>query len=234
MDNLPRKQKEYFQRIKQALGEGDESAFTDLVRQKDPLAIRHDLSTTLGQHVRENYDSPLNVFENKKLLENVPVEYTDLPEGIAGRYNITDSKVLVPKTIEGLENRQTGSLLHELGHAEDRLKGFAGSEALDPKILKQLGAESAEQAFGKHHKAGFFEKEALMKLLKNKKLSSAVLPLIKGLPIAGALYGMSQGDAFAADPTGLLQSDELGSGELPPEEMKKRERFNKLKQKMEK
>jgi hypothetical protein len=32
------------------------------------------------------------------------------------------------------------------------------------------------------------------------------------LPIAGAAYGLSQGDAFAADPTGMLQTDELGKG----------------------
>lgn len=234
MDKLPRKQQEYFQRIRQALGEGDESAFADLVRQKNPLAIREDLVNVLGQHTLENYDEPLNVFNDKKLLENIPTEYTKMPKGIAAQYDPNTNGILMPKANPDLANKQAGLIIHEGGHKMDALKGFDASEPFDPKFLKKYGAEAAEDAFGKHHSSGFFEKEALMKLLKNKKLSSAVLPVLKGLPIAGALYGMSQGDAFAADPTGMLQTDELGAGSdiLPPEEMIKRTRFNKLKQKL--
>lgn len=254
MADLPRQQKEYFQRIKQALGTGDEDAYADLVRQKNPLAIRQDLSTTLGQHVRENYDSPLNAFEDKKLIENIPIEYTNLPSNIAGKFDAPEGKIILPKVVEGMENRQTGTLLHELGHAQDVSKGITTSEKFDPRFLKQLGAEASENAFGKHHTAGFFEKEALMKLLQNKKLEMA-LPLMKaaGIGALGASVVGIGNKAMAGDVGGAgldtadLATDmiplvgeikmagtpsELGSGELPPEEMENRQRFNQVQKRL--
>ena len=63
---MARKQDEYFANIKKALSSKDDEMLSDLVRQKSPLAIREDLANVLGQHVNENYDSPLNIFENKK------------------------------------------------------------------------------------------------------------------------------------------------------------------------
>lgn len=233
MADVPKKQQEYFNRIKRALGSGDEQEFADMVRQKNPLAIREDLSNVLGQHALENYDEPLNVFQDKKLLENIPTEYTSMSKGIAGQYNPTTGGILMPKANPELANKQAGVLIHEGGHKMDALKGFDTSEAFDPKLLKKLGGEAAEEAFGKHHKGGFFEKEALMKLLQNKKLS-ALTPLLKAAGPAAALYGMSQGDVFAADPTGLLQTDELGQGsdvtEMPSEAKETNRRFKKIRQ----
>ncbi len=233
MADVPKKQQEYFNRIKKALASGDEQEYADLMRNKNPLAIREDLSNVLGQHVLENYDEPLSVFEDKKILENVPTEYTKMPKGVAGQYDLSTGGVLMPKANPDLINKQTGVKLHEFGHKKDILKGFDASEAFDPKLLKTLGAEAADEAFAKHHKGGFFEKEAIMKLLRNKKLS-ALAPLLKAAGPAAAIYGMSQGDVFAADPTGMLQTDELGKGsditEMPSEAKETNRRFKKIRQ----
>lgn len=233
MADVPKKQQEYFNRIKRALGSGDEQEFADLVRQKNPLAIREDLANVLGQHTLENYDEPLNVFQDKKLLENIPTEYAKMPKGVAGQYNPSTGGVLMPKSDSMFANKETGVLLHELGHKNDALKGFEASEAFDPKLIKKFGAEAAESAFSKHHAGGFFEKEALKDLLKNRKLAT-MLPVLKAAGPAAAIYGMSQGDVFAADPTGLLQTDEIGKGsditEMPSEAKETNRRFKKIRQ----
>jgi hypothetical protein len=252
MDKLPKKQQEYFDRLKKSLSSADEQEFADLVRQKDPVGIKRDLSQVLGQHVRENYDNPLEVFEKKKILETVPVEYMDLPENIKGKYNVTKDKILLNKVLPELDNAQTGTLLHELGHKNDRLSGFTASEKFDPLLLKKVGAEAAEEAFSKHHKSGFFEKEALMSLLKNKKLAT-LAPLLKatgigamGLTAAGIGNKAMAGDfKGATSDVGELAYDVLepsivtaaaptmmGNSELPQEEMERRSKFNLLRKKL--
>lgn len=252
MADLPKQQKEYFSRIKQALSSGDEDELANLVRQKDPLAIRHDLSTILGQHVQENYDNPRNIFSEKKLIEDIPVEYTDLPEGIAGKFNKTEGKILVPKVDLEKTPRQIGVESHELAHALDKAKGFEGSQKFNPSMLKKTGLEAAEEAFGGHHARGFFEKEALLDLLRNKKLGM-LAPVLKAAgigAIGAAAAGIGEkamaGDlSGAASDTGELAYDviappalqaasptTLGNSELPPEEMEKRQKFNQLKQKL--
>lgn len=254
MSDRPKKQREYFQKIRKALESGDEEMYQDLVRQKNPLAIRHDLSEITGELVKEGYENPLNAFQNQKLLETVPVEYTNLPKTSAGRYNLSEGKILLPKVQGDMTDKQLGTLVHEFGHEDDRLKGFTASEAFDPSLLKKTGAEAAEAAFGKHHARGFFEKEAIIDLLKNKKLATA-LPILKAAGI-GALGASAIGignKAMAGEigQAGLDTADlatdfipgvgeakialtpsELGSGELPPEEMLKRERFNQLQKRL--
>ena len=176
MTDVPRKQQDYFNKIKEALSSGDNDMLSDLVRTKSPLAIRNDLSTTLGQHVRENYDNPLNVFQNKDILEDVPVNYSKLPEGIASRYSKGENKIYLPYEDLNNQNRQMGSRLHEYGHANDALTDFEGQplQSSTDDLSKLSGLQSAEDAIGQHHSSGFFEKDALEQLLQNKKLGGTM------------------------------------------------------------
>ena len=256
MADLPRKQREYFSNITKAVESGDDEMLADLVRQKTPKAIREDFTNVLGGHVNDNYDNPLNIFENKKLLEELPVTYTNnLPKGIAGQY-VKQNGLYLPK--EDLSNlsKQTGVKVHEYGHYNDLLKGFDESQPFQKTkaLLNNTGLQAAEDAFGKHHASGFFEKEALADLLKNKKLATA-LPLLKAAGVGALGYqalGIGQ-KAMAGDigEAGLDAADmgtdfipgvgeakmaisptQMGNAELPPEVMEERERFNKTKQKL--
>jgi hypothetical protein len=227
VSEIPKKRQREFDDLKKALGIGDEEALADITRNKTPSTIKDDLSTILGQHVRENYDNPLNAFENKKILESVPVEHVKLPENILGKYSLTENKIYLPHANLEIPSRQMGTKIHEFGHADEVLtKGVKYAQPLEEvqKLFKGSGIENATEAFGKHHKAGFYELEALKKLLKGGKLAiSGLAPIAKALPVAGTVYGMSQGDAFAADPTGMLQTDELGKGS---DETKDKEQFD--------
>lgn len=263
MSEIPKKRQEYFDQLKKALETSDDEMLQFLTRGKDPLAIRNDLGTALGQHVRTNYDEPLNIFKNKDILKEIPVTRTsDLPSGIVGRFApgengiyTKEQGIILPKENPDLINRQTGTMLHEYGHPNDRLSGFDKSEPFSKtKSILKSGLEGAEEAIGSHHKAGFFEKEALVDLLKNKKLST-VLPLLKaaGIGAAGvAALGIGE-KAMAGDLPGAgmdavdlvtdyapvvgevkaaISPSPLGNSELPPEELEKQERFNKLKAKL--
>ncbi|MFZ4411502.1 MAG: hypothetical protein ACOYOV_00365 [Bacteroidales bacterium] len=232
MSEIPKKRQALFSDLGKALGVDDEEAIADLLRNRDPMAIRNELGTMLGQHVRENYDSPLNAFKNKEILSQVPIEHTKLPSDIAGRYNLGENKIYLPHENLEIPSRQMGTKLHELGHADDVLtKGVTSAQPLSEvaNTLKGEGLENALKAFGKHHEGGFFEKEALQSLLKGGKLGlSALAPLAKIAGPAAAIYGMSQGDAFAADPTGMLQTDELGKGSdvVPEDNEGEKQKYN--------
>lgn len=249
MSELPRKQQEYFNQIKKALGSDDEEMLTDILRNKNPLAIREDLATTLGQHVNENYDRPLNIFENQKLLEEIPVNYTEnLPSGTAGKY-IKEKGLYLPKENLSEFAKQTGVKVHEYGHANDDLKGFNDPQSFSrtKAIMKGTGLEAAENAIGKHHASGFFEKEALKDLLKNKKLKM-IAPLAIGASalgignkaIAGEYgeAGLDTADLVTDYTPGVgqikdaIRPTEMGNAELPLEEIIEKERFNKLRQRL--
>ena len=179
MSDIPRSQRDYFNKIKQALGSGDNEMLSHLVRTKNPLAIRHDFSTALGEHVRENYDNPLNIFTNKDILQDVPVNYTKLPSGVAGRYSKGENQIYLPHEDLEIPNRQMGTRLHEFGHADDALHKFNGNAELPDFADKLSGLDSAEEAIGGHHSSGFFEKDALQQLLQNKTLGE---PMARRLP----------------------------------------------------
>lgn len=263
MTEIPKQRQEYFNRLKKAMSEGDEDASEFLTRGKSPLAVRSDVSTMLGQHMNENYDDPLNAFANKDELSQIPVTYTkDLPPDIAGRFvkgengiYTKDQGMFLGKQDPDLLHRQMGIKMHEYGHPNDIINKFEESQPFD-KIKNKLGTglSAAEEAIGKHHASGFFEKEALMDLLKNKKLAMA-LPLIKAAGVGALGYqalGIGQkamagdvGEASmdAADMTTdfipgvgeakmAISPTQIGNAELPPEVMEERERFNKTKQKL--
>jgi hypothetical protein len=253
MGNIPKKQQEYFNEIKKALGIDDTEYLESLVRNKNAYGIRDELGTILGQHVAENYDTPLNVFEQKELLKDVPVKYEKM-SGKAGYYTPkTNTITLQPEDLSKLE-KQMGTKIHEFGHANDRLKGFP-SVPVNESSMKKLGLDAAEIALSPHHKSGFFELEALKDLLKNKKIAGLALPLLKAAGV-GALgasaLGIGQkamaGDfGEAASDTADLATDltpvlgevkaainptMMGNAELPQEEMEKRNRFNELRKKV--
>jgi hypothetical protein len=205
MDKLPKKQKEYFAALRKAISTGDDDMLRDLVRTKNPLAIREDLASALGEHVAENYDDPLNIFKKKEILKEIPVNYTDnLPKGITGKY-IKEGGLYLPKGGEETA-KSLGVKLHEYGHANDSIDTNQIGDVFDKANLKKAGIEAAEQSFGKHHKTGFFEKEAISKLANNKKLS-ALLPLLKGAGV-GAI-GLA-----AADMGNKVMAGEIGGASL--------------------
>jgi hypothetical protein len=253
MSEIPKKRQQLFEDLKKYLGAGDDDAVSDLLRNKDPIAIRNELGTALGQHVKQNYDSPLNVFENKKILETVPTEYTKLPDNLNGMYHLDENKIYLPHENPELLNRQMGTKLHELGHADEVLnKGMKSGVPLEEvkHLLKGTGLQNAEEAFSGHHKVGFFEKEALQKLLRNGKLGlGAILPAVGALGIGAAALGMGN-KAMAGDFKGAagdaadlatdfvpgvgeakmaITPSELGDAEIMPEDQKK---FWELKQKL--
>lgn len=298
MSEFSRKQQEYYDSIKKAIESGDHDMLQNLFRNKDSLAIRHDLSTALGQHVNDNYDDALNIFQNKAKLEEVPINYTDkLPDRVAGRfvdkqgaeYIKGKEGIFLPVNSSDSLSRQTGTRIHELAHANDRINNFRESNPF-PKTKEALsatGLEKAEEIIGDHHKVGFLEKEALKDLLQNKKIQSLAAiggPLAKaaglgalGLSVAGVANKAMAGEPVeaakdAADigsyfipyvgemrmakdigeglynaPKYLydkitekpsvyekeLAESESETGDLPVSIVKERERFNKLKNKIQ-
>jgi len=211
---LPKKRQDLLNDLKKYLQIDDEDAVSDLLKNRDPMAIRDEMSTALGQHILQNYDKPVNAFKDSHILSEVPIEYTNLPENIAGKYNLSKNKILLPKENPELIERQTGTLMHELGHAKDwlidKIKGSNLNES--NSALKGSGLEAAEKIFGNHHSNGFFEKEALQKLLKGGKLAIPALALGSTLYSAGSKA--SEGDipgaalkvGSAIDPTGTVNA----------------------------
>lgn len=209
---IPKKEDEFLKELFKAAESGDEEAQRFLFRNRDHHAVRSVYSKGLGKLVNENYDNPLNVFQNKEILKEVPIEYGNLPENIAGRFSQTKNKITLNPNNSDLLHKQTGVKIHELGHANDALSGFESQPIITPD-RKLIGLDAAEQAFSDHHQAGFFEKDALAKLLKNKKLS--MLPaLATGAALLGASERANAGDYSGAalegaglvDPTGLAQA----------------------------
>lgn len=117
------------------------------------------------------------------------------------------------------------------------------------------GLSKAEDFFQNHHiNDSIFEREGLTRLLKGKKLST-LLPLLKATGIGALGYqAMGIGNKAMAGELGeaaldtadmatdyipsvgqvkdAIRPTEMGQAELPPEEMVKREKFNKTKQRL--
>jgi hypothetical protein len=160
-------------------------------------------------------------FEKPELLDNISVSENPkmlAAENATGLYIPKDKKIV----LNSGEDLATG--LHELSHPYDEaahgyfnltdaLTGNKKAKGLD---LGAKGLEAAEEL----NKGHFFQDgikglEQLKRLMKGDKLRSIASTLAPALKYAGpaaAAYGMYQGDAFAADPTGLLQADEVGKG----------------------
>lgn len=216
MSEIPKKMQQHFEDIKKYLGIGDEEAVQELLKNRDPYAIRNILGTALGQHVNENYNTPTNAFENSKLLEKTPIQYGKLPANIQSEYNPTSGGILMPRQNPDIAHAQTGDLLHELGHKDDiENKGWQYNLAKDiseqPGSMKDVtGLPAALKEFGNHHESGFFEKEALQKLLSGGKLGvlgalgAGAMALGAGnKAMAGDLPGAALDAGAIVDPTGI-------------------------------
>ena len=237
-----------------------------LLKGVDPIEVRMLLQETLGDHVFENYDLGLpKAIREAQKIEAMPLlkkasmnMYDELPEINVNK--LYEDKIKKPvklsifkdasddlgyvdlaekatPTIHLNQNMMQkspgGVILHEADHLSDALnKNYIPKE--DMLDTAKLGLKGAEEAFAKHNKRGFFELEALKKLTKNKLLG-AVPFLGAGL---SAYSVLDSGDVMAADPTGLLQSDEVGVGsdELPDQSTKDiyNARMKKTKQMLEK
>ena len=115
-----------------------------------------------------------------------------------------------------------GVILHETDHLSDALnKNYIPKQDMLDTV--KMGLHGAEEAFAKHNKRGFFELEALKKLLANKKLQAAIPVVGAGL---AAYSVLDSGDVMAADPTGMLQSDAIGEGSDEIPDIGKRDVYN--------
>ena len=214
---------------------------SSLLKGMDPIEVRMLMQETLGDHVFENYDIGLpKAMKEAQRIQSLPLAqkatmnmYDELPEINVNKLYEQPIKKPVKLSIfkdasddlgfvdlakkdtptinlnaNMMQKSPGGVVLHEADHLSDALnKSYIPKE--DMLNTTKLGLEGAEQAFAKHNKRGFFELEALKKLMNNKKLQAAI-PIV-GAGLAG--YSMlDSGDAFAADPTGLLQSDTVGEG----------------------
>lgn len=216
-----------------------------LLKGVDPVEVRMLLGNTLGDHIFENYDIGIpkamreaNRISELPLIQKASMDmYDELPEinvnklyenkikrpvklslfkDLSDDMGYVDLKEIETPTIHLNKNftpkSPGGVILHEADHISDALnKDYIPK--LDMLKTTKTGLKGAEEAFAKHNKRGFFELEALKKLTKNKLLSS--------VPVLGAglaAYSvLDSGDVMAADPTGILQSDEVGAGsdEIP-------------------
>jgi hypothetical protein len=129
----------------------------------------------------------------------------------------------INKNPELFQKNPRGLILHEADHISDALnKNYIPKEDATNTIKK--GLEGAEEMFGKHHKRGFFELEALKKLTKNKLLGA--VPVIGTALTANEI--LKSGNVFAADPTGMTSSENVGEGSdiLPQEDLAEKQRYN--------
>ena len=225
-----------------------------LLKGVDPIEVRMLLQETLGDHVFENYDIGLpKAMREAQKINELPLlkkasmnMYDELPEINVNK--LYEEKIKKPVKLSifkdasddlgfvDLAKKETptinlnqnmlqkspgGVILHEADHLSDVLnKGYIPKQ--DMIDTAKMGLEGAGEAFAKHNKRGFFELEALKKLTKNK--------LLQAVPVLGAgLTGYSMlesGDVMAADPTGLLQSDEVGTGSDEIPDIGKRDVYN--------
>ena len=217
----------------------------NLLKGFDPIEVRMLLQNTLGDHVFENYDIglPKAMREAQKINEMPLLKkasmnmYDELPEIDVNK--LYEEKIKKPVKLSifkdssddlgfvDLAKKETptinlnqnllqkspgGVILHEADHLSDALnKGYVPKQ--DMLDTAKMGLEGAGEAFAKHNKRGFFELEALKKLTKNKLLGA--VPYVGAALTANEVF--DSGDVFAADPTGMLKSDNVGEGsdEIP-------------------
>lgn len=168
----------------------------------------------------------LQPFYNEKIVNPRLKVFNDMEAGADLGFIETGKKNPIinvnEKALELFEPE--GIAIHEGQHTIDELKGFIPDD--ERKILeavKKNGLGNAKELFKGHHKKGFFEYDTLLSLAKNKKLQAA-MPLVG--PALGAYSMLESGDVFAADPTGMFQSDNVGEGSDEVPDQGKKDIFN--------
>lgn len=222
----------------------------NLLKGVDPIEVRMLLQETLGDHVFENYDIGLpKAMREAQKINELPLlkkasmnMYDELPEINVNK--LYEEKIKKPVKLSifkdasddlgfadvgkldtpivnlnanMLQKSPGGVVLHEVDHFSDAMnKNYIPKKDMLDTV--KTGLEGAGEAFAKHNKRGFFELEALKKLTKNKLLGS--VPYVGAALTANEIF--DSGDVFAADPTGMLKSDNVGEGsdELPDEAQK--------------
>ena len=184
----------------------DEDALRFLTKNKNPYGIRDTFENRLGQFVNENYEIPdssdyKKLFKNEKLIVPKVEVMKNLP-GLFGEYDYTDQNSPIIRLNSLLNkddpNQYTGTLLHEIGHHNDLLKGYEPGEIKlskpGRKNVEQLGLDAAEEYFKGPHKEGLFGLEALKDLIKGNKIRSMAhiaSPLLKAAGIGAAGMGLA-------------------------------------------
>lgn len=233
-------------------GESPEDSF----RNMNAYGVRDTSEAAAAKFLQDQYGAQdtndiKKHFENPELLDDISVSENPkalIAENAKGMYLPKEKKIL----LNSGEDLATG--LHELSHPYDeKAHGFynltdalTGNKKAKGLDLGAKGLEAAEELnkghfFGDNIK-GLEQLKRLMKGDKLRSMVSAISPALKYAGPAAAVYGMSQGDAFAADPTGLLQADEVGKGsdEIPKDEQfdfspyktEKSSKFESLKKKL--
>jgi hypothetical protein len=169
----------------------------------------------------------------KKLLDNLKSQ-TDaynaankpviqIPDSLQAHGEVTHQIPMdMPKSVPA---EQLAHVAEEIPHnpgmlknLEDQSAKFLGAgnkmEQFDHVVNPAKITDLSPQLLNKYMKTGIPLVDKAYSPLGNiaRKASSLAPALLKALGVGGALYGMSQGDAFAADPTGMLHSEEAGKG----------------------
>lgn len=133
----------------------------------------------------------------------------------------------------------TGNRKHNVGILFDEENvGLGAGDIIPEKTDLPYTTETGELLPPKIKPRSMNEIKYLQKLKKIGKKGLKSLPLIGGaISLGSALYSDKAGAEDEAivdmiDPTGLLSPSSLGSGELSPEEMRKRKQYNDLIKKM--
>jgi hypothetical protein len=244
MDRHDNLNKRWYEGLLKSLGSGESPE--DSFKHMNAYGVRDTSEAAAAKFLQDQYGAKdvndiKKHFEKPELLDNISVSENPkalLAENANGMYLPKEKKIV----LNSGEDLATG--LHELSHPYDeKAHGFynltdalSGNKKAKGLDLGAKGLEAAEEL----NKGHFFSDkikglEQLKRLMSGNKLKSVLLPALKAAGPAAALYGMSQGDAFAADPTGLLQTDELGKGsdELPDElgeKQKYNNRFKKMRE----
>lgn len=203
-------------------GESPEDSFKHM----NAYGVRDTSEAAAGKFLQDQYGAKdvndiKKHFEKPELLDNISVSENPkmlAAENASGLYIPKDKKII----LNSGEDLATG--LHELSHPYDEaahgyynltdaLTGNKKSKGLD---LGAKGLEAAEE-LNKGHFFGDSVKglEQLKRLMSGNKLKSVVTALAPALKYAGpaaGIYAATQGDVFAADPTGMLQADAVGQG----------------------
>jgi hypothetical protein len=224
MDRHDSLNKRWYENLLKSLerGESPEDSF----RNMNAYGVRDTSEAAAAKFLQDQYGAKdvndiKKHFENPELLGDISVSENPkalVAENAKGMYLPKDKKIV----LNSGEDLATG--LHELSHPYDeRAHGFynlsdalTGNKKAKGLDLGATGLEAAEEL----NKGHFFQDnikglEQLKRLMKGEKLRSlaaAVSPALKALGPAAGLYAATQGDVFAADPTGMLQADAVGEG----------------------
>jgi hypothetical protein len=255
MDNHNNLNKRWYESLLKSLEKGESPE--DSFKHMNAYGVRDTSEAAAGKFLQDQYgvrnvEDIKKHFEKPEILNNIGISENPkalLAENANGMYLPKEKKIV----LNSGEDLATG--LHELSHPYDEAAhgyhnltdALTGNKKMKGLDLGAKGLEAAED-LNKGHFFGDSIKglEQLKRLIKGDKLRSiagAIAPALKVAGPAAAMYAMSQGDAFAADPTGMLQADEVGAGSdvIPNEEQfdfspyktENKSKFSQLKKKLQ-